>query len=737
MGIKTVVQNDDYLATWHDNKGYQAAVVDMSDGLSSVNPVKRPGRARKPQYGAKASNLYRHTGPGNISIRDEFGKRDYDRYRPDEASPLDVQEKIHACIDAYENIGIIKNVLDLMSDYVVKGMDVIHRNKTADRLYKHWFHHIVKGPKFSERFANNAFKISNLVIYTQNGEIPISDAQYIKRTKLADAARKVKINPVIPTKFTIFNPCALDILDDKSALFLNNDDISYGLKLPAELCHRVKFPKNDEDQALIDNLPDDLLEFIRANKRNQLVYPLPKEKISTFHYKKDDWQIWANPMLAPILTDLELLDKMKLADLSALDGAISQIRIWKLGDLKEKILPKKASLQKFSEVLTNAVSGGVVDIVWGPAIDLIETTTNLHNFLGETKYLPTLNAIRIGLGIPTILSGVARVSGFTNNYIELQTFVERLQYVRNALTEFWRKQFIIFQKALGLKRPAELIFDKHDLTDEATRLNILMNLADRNYISPEYLQEVIGINPDIEGPRIMENWKKREAGELPPKAGPFYNPQQKEKLEAIFAQSGGFSPEDFGLEMTSKEASKRTPVDTQIKLEKAKPKPAGQPGQGRPKGKNDQSKRKQKVVKPRSAKARAKFVYALAWADDVQGKIAEVVNKVYLKSISKENMRQLTTEEANSIEDFKFAILCNLSVGSEFNEELFKIMIAQPISIPQFHKELYSNALTTYMNSYGKEPTMEKLRQLRAGTVALANAADYIDNSVSKVSRAS
>lgn len=734
MAIKTVEQNDEYLATWKDQKGYHAAVADLSEGLAEIYPVKRPGRARRPQYSAKASNAYRHVGPANISIRDEFGKRDYDRYRPDEASPLNIKEKIHACVDAYENIGICKNVLDLMSDYVVKGIDVVHKNKAADRLYKYWFHNIVKGVKFSERFANNAFKISNLIIYTQNGEIPVSDAAYIKRSKIADAkVKKTSVNPIIPTKFTIFNPCVLEVLSDKAEVFLDNENILYGIRLPTELVKRVKFPRTDADKDLIKNLPDDLLEFIRTNTKNRIVYPLPPEKLSTFFYKKDDWQIWANPMLAPILTDLELLDKMKLADLSALDGAISQIRIWKLGDLKEKILPKKASLQKFSEVLTNAVAGGVVDIVWGPAIDLIETTTNLHNFLGETKYLPTLNAIRIGLGIPTILSGVARVSGFTNNYIELQTFVERLQYVRNGLKEFWNKQFVTFQKALGLKRPAELVFDKHDLTDEATRLNILMNLADRNYISPEYLQETIGINPEIEGPRIIENWKKREEGTLPPKAGPFYNPQQREKLEAIFAQSGSYSPEDFGLEFENKESNKRKPVDIDMELQKQKVamQPKGQPGQGRPKGKNDQSKRKQKTVKPRSAPARAKFVYALAWADDIQQKIADVVNKVYLKSVGKDNMRQLTTAEAESVEDFKFAILCNLSIGAPFDETIFKSMLGNPLDIPQFHKELYSNALANYVKSYGKEPAMEKLRQLRAGTVALANSADYFNNNLS------
>ena len=61
------------------------------------------------------------------------------------------------------------------------------------------------------------------------------------------------------------------------------------------------------------------------------------------YYKKDDWMLWSNPMIYAILDDIMMLEKMKLADIAALDGAISNIRLWKLGSLEEKILPTKAT----------------------------------------------------------------------------------------------------------------------------------------------------------------------------------------------------------------------------------------------------------------------------------------------------------------------------------------------------------------------------------------------------------
>ena len=46
------------------------------------------------------------------------------------------------------------------------------------------------------------------------------------------------------------------------------------------------------------------------------------------------------------LDDIIMLEKMRLADMSALDGAISNIRLWTIGNLDHKILPNKAAINK-------------------------------------------------------------------------------------------------------------------------------------------------------------------------------------------------------------------------------------------------------------------------------------------------------------------------------------------------------------------------------------------------------
>ena len=113
-------------------------------------------------------------------------------------------------------------------------------------------------------------------------------------------------------------------------------------------------------------------------------------------------------------------------DMMYRDGAISQVRLWRLGSLEHEIFPTDAAVSKLADILISNPGGGAFDLIWGPELDFKESGTNVHQFLGSEKYEPVLNNIYAGLGIPPTLTGSATSSGFTNNYISLKTLVQRL-----------------------------------------------------------------------------------------------------------------------------------------------------------------------------------------------------------------------------------------------------------------------------------------------------------------------
>ena len=187
-----------------------------------------------------------------------------------------------------------------------------------------------------------------------------------------------------------------------------------------------------------------------------------------------------------------------------------KIRIFKLGSLEHKIAPTKAATAKLAQILGNNVGGGTMDLVWGPDIELVESKTNVHNFLGEGKYTPHLNSIYAGLGIPPTLTGTYGAAGTTNNFISLKTLTQRLQYGRDMLTAFWEKEMLAVQKAMGFRFAASIEFDRMDLSNEDAEKALLIQLADRNLISDELLQSKFGFDPDMEKTRLNRENKDRK-----------------------------------------------------------------------------------------------------------------------------------------------------------------------------------------------------------------------------------
>ena len=184
-----------------------------------------------------------------------------------------------------------------------------------------------------------------------------------------------------------------------------------------------------------------------------------------------------------------MLEKMRLADLSALDGAISNIRLWTLGSLDHKILPNKSAINKLRNILASNVGGGTMELVWGPELSYTESNSQVYKFLGSEKYTSVLNSIYAGLGVPPTLTGASTGGGFTNNFISLKTLVERLQYGRDQLTKFWEAEVEFIRKSMGFRKAAHITFDQMSLSDETSEKNLLIQLADRDIISHETILE--------------------------------------------------------------------------------------------------------------------------------------------------------------------------------------------------------------------------------------------------------
>jgi hypothetical protein len=659
--------NEEAYVVWGDDlSSKQEALRKSSESLVEYNGIERANNQEKAL--ARRTRLDFSNLDTNVSGRPGLLKSDYDAFRPEEAVPVILKQILRRADQIYQRVGLVKNVIDLMGDFAVQGIRIVHPNKKIERFYRSWFKKI-NGKDRSERFVNNLYRVGNVVINRQTAKLNTKYINYMYRaTAEADITYPSLDDDFIgkkeiPWKYTFIDPVYVDVMGGSLSSFTNKK--IYGVMLPATLKRIINAPKNDAESSIVNELPSDIIESAKTKKP----YVLNPDKTLVFHYKKDDWQIWAYPMIYAIMDDITVLEKLKLADMCALDGAVSNLRIFKLGSLEHKIAPTKAAASKLSSILSNNVGGGTMDLVWGPDIELIESKSTVHNFLGEGKYTPHLNSVYAGLGIPPTLTGTYGAAGTTNNFISLKTLTQRLQYGRDVLVNFWEKEIELVQKAMGFKIAAKIEFDRMDLSNEDAEKALLIQLADRNIISDEHIQMRFGLDPSMEKHRINRESKDRNNKKMPQKASPFFDANFETNLKKIALQLGIATPSQVGLELMDKKRGEKNLLE--LKLENTMPKippqspgPTGVSGQGRPRNSKDSTQRKTKQFAPQTG---AKIAL---WAQSAQDTISKIINPHLLAFYSKGNLRQLSSDESKEVDTIKTKLLFSLKPLSNISEEI-------------------------------------------------------------------
>lgn len=679
-------------------------------------------------YGSRTFNS---TDPAT-TVRNEYNKSDYEYYRRGEGLPVTQEGLIAASQTAYERVSIVRSVIDMMGDFTVQGIRIAHPNRQIESFLRDW-KHTVGFDAVSERIANMLYRTGNCPVKKRFGKVPVYFEKEWRKA-LSDMTnteedivmQKPQVKSrTLPLSYTVLDPLSIEVIGGEISAFVGKP--LYGLKLSQSFKRSLI---NLEKEAAKTSQVNDILKFIpdeikTAIKGGKSIIPLDPNKLTMLFYKKDDWKPWATPMIAAILDALVMLEKMHLADASALDGVISSVRLWTLGDIEHGIFPEPEAVDKLRDVLSRVGTGGTLDLVWGPELKFQESSSQVHHYLSSDKYAQVMAEIYSGLGVPQTLTGGSNSSnsGFTNNFISMKTLIERLEYGRKIITEFWNDELKHIQKAMGWRFAPKCVFDYKVLSEESTERALLLDMWDRDIMSTETMQELCRRDPLLEEIRIKRDMKKRDSGKVPPKASPFHAAEKEYEMKKLAFQGGTVTPSEVGVKLGEKKEGEKTPQElkheSQLKIavekEKMRPRPIG--AGGRPTGKKDKKKRKTKKVTPRSS-AFNLFV----WAETAQDKIAEIISPAILNKYNKKNMRSLTKTEAQDADNMKFIVLSHLDPYSQVSAEIvYNILSDNPKHDPAIYGA-YAQIKALFEKQYDKTPTLEDCREMFSSAYAKVKA---------------
>lgn len=654
-----------------------------------------------------------------INLRSGHNREDYyNRHRPEDMIPTDHHDVVFAIQNLYKRIGLIRNIIDLMADFSSEGLQLKHPVKSQQRFFNRWAAQVdLRGR--AHDFMKLILRDANVIVRRKMAKISLPLSKKMRRVGGGTSFKRgltinedTKPEPVdvvtvdkksseirtIPWQYTFLNPVLIHKIGGEVGRFFGSNDIA--MKIPASLADSISNPQTDAEKKFVNEIPGEVKKAVK-NRKNANFVRLDSSRIYIDYYKKDDWEDWGTPFLFGVLEDIMFKEKMRLADIAALDGVVNAIRIWRLGDASKQILPTKTAVNKLLEILQHNVGGGVMDIVWDSMINLQTEYPPVDKILGSEKYGHVDRDIIRGLGVPDSLIGGSDLG--TRNaesaYVQLKTLLEKLEYVRARAILWLQNELKMVADAMGFEQIPTISFSIMSLRDEAAEKQLIIQLLDRGIISVESVQQVFGYDFIIELENMKNEQKIRESE--PPvleKGNPYYRPNsviEKQTDETLRIERLRVGADDSGGD---------NPRGDQ-------PRDEGNNEPGRPMNSRD--------TQPRDRRTNPVLSVYKVIGDQFIEQIDSVIDPLYLNKMKVKNLRSLTKNQSIELENTKRAILAAVGPKDTIDRIGIRELMSQDVddNIKLFN-QMFNNMINEYRKMKKAEPTIKDRKSLAASTWA-------------------
>lgn len=429
---------------------------------------------------------------------------------------MDARDTIILCQKAYFNIGVVRNVIDLMTEFSVGDIYLRDGNASARDFISAWMNKIGMRA-FLDRFFREYYRSGNVFVFRFDGDVQPGDVKKIVSTFGLNTAKGYTEIPVdkmrLPARYVILNPADI--------LFAGNISFYAGIyfkRLSDYELLRLRTPKTDEDQEVVKSLPPEIRKKIQSRNIGVVNLPLDPRQVTGIFYKKQDYEPFSAPMVYPVLEDLNFKIELKRLDMAIARTQQQVILLVTTGAEPDKGGINQANIIALQKLFQNESVGRVLIADYTTEAKFV--VPDIGNILTPQKYEQLDKDINIGLN--NILVGGEK---FANQETKVEVFLARLEHGRQTfLNDFLIPEIRRICKSVGFKSYPIPYFDEITLKNNDLRDKVYLRLTELGLLTPEesFTALETGRLPDSETlDEDQKQYKKdRDAGLYQPLLNP-------------------------------------------------------------------------------------------------------------------------------------------------------------------------------------------------------------------------
>jgi len=485
---------------------------------------------------------------------------------------------ISQCMLAYLGYGVVRNIIDLYSDFATEGISIDHPDESVRNFYKTWATKVdlrdrvhslflnlfVSGNVFVHRrwatlstqekramkSAQGAENINDMLIIRGNSkdttiegreggfidwfleqkEIHLSDddknGKAIGKAPESPQDEQMPKNPKkrIPWGYTFLNPLQMELRGRK----LRGDHywiMAIDKRDTLDFARGIGFYSSyNQDLGTTEmNLPKEFLNRIQRYSGPGAGYSaevkLSREELSVLQAPgKWDWFDWAVPFCYPALRALSFKDCIRNMEMKACQSVINSIFLFKLGNIEKGMPAEDEHFERLADMLQ--MPGQALNILWNEAIEADVIQADVKGIFDDGKHQSADKDILTALGIPEVLIG-GKGGNFSNSFIAVSTVLERLESYRNKVHAWLMNELKIIADSMGFKKLPTVRFGRTSLKDEKSHQAFMTGLYDRGILSADSLLTEGGTTAEIEASKMKEEKKKYKEKDIFEPKGPF------------------------------------------------------------------------------------------------------------------------------------------------------------------------------------------------------------------------